>query len=117
MGDDFWRDRFGPMLADTEAVPFGARRYAAFFVEPVQSEAGIRIPPPDHLARVGELCHRDGSLPVVDEVQTGMFRTGRFLASQGRGADPDIVVLAKALSGGLVPVSAVLITDEIYESV
>ncbi len=127
MGDGFWKDKFGPMLSDTAGVPFGdlaalARlletgQYAAFFVEPVQSEAGIRVPDPAYLAAAAELCHRHGTLFVLDEVQTGMFRTGTFLAAHQFGVRPDIVILAKALSGGLVPVSAVLMTDEIYESV
>ena len=127
MGDEFWRDKFGPMLEGTEAVPFGdlhalreklaARRHAAFFVEPVQSEAGLRIPDPNYLAQAKELCHRYGSLLVLDEVQTGMFRTGPFLAAHEFKTEADIVILAKALSGGLVPVSAVLMTDEIYDAV
>ncbi|MFN7925855.1 MAG: aspartate aminotransferase family protein [Bryobacteraceae bacterium] len=127
MDGEFWRDRFGPMLSDTAAVPFGdsaaleaklaTGRYAAFFVEPVQSEAGIRVPPREYLRKAKELCRRHGALLVLDEVQTGMFRTGRFLAAHEFGVDGDIVILAKALSGGLVPVSAVLMRDEIYESV
>jgi ornithine--oxo-acid transaminase len=127
MGDAFWRDRFGPMLPGTDAVPFGdlaalreklaTRQYAAYFVEPIQSEAGIRIPDPEYLAEAKELCRRHGSLLVLDEVQTGMFRTGLFLAAHHFHVQADMVVLAKALSGGLVPVSAVLMTDEVYSSV
>jgi ornithine--oxo-acid transaminase len=127
MGDDFWRDKFGPMLPATDAVPFGdlpalrerlaTGRFAAFFVEPIQSEAGIRVPDENYLAQAKELCQRYGSLLVLDEVQTGMFRTGRFLAAHAFKVQADIVVLAKALSGGLVPVSAVLMTDEVYASV
>lgn len=127
MGDEFWRDKFGPMLPETESVPFAdldalrdklaTRRYAAFFVEPVQSEAGIRLPHPDFLSHAKELCQRYGSLLVLDEVQTGMFRTGRFLAGHSYHVEADIVILAKALSGGLVPVSAVLMTDAIYDAV
>ncbi|MBZ5608941.1 MAG: aspartate aminotransferase family protein [Acidobacteriia bacterium] len=127
MGDPFWRDGFGPMLSGTEAVPFGdllaleqrlaARTVAAFIVEPVQSEAGIRIPPPEYLRQARNLCRRYGTLFVLDEVQTGMYRTGPFLASQDSGADPDMVILAKALSGGLVPSAALLMTDPVYDSV
>ena len=132
MGDAFWKDKFGPMLSGTVAVPFGdlaaleqtlsSGRYAAFFVEPVQSEAGIRVPEPQYLAEAARLCHRHGTLLVLDEVQTGMFRTGTFLAAHQFGLDqkdtqPDIVILAKALSGGLVPVSAVLMTGDVYHSV
>ncbi len=127
MGDGFWKDKFGPMLSDTAGVPFGdlgalkqrlaAGRYAAFFVEPVQSEAGIRVPDANYLAEAAQLCRRHGALFVLDEVQTGMFRTGTFLAAHQFNVQPDIVILAKALSGGLVPVSAVLMTNEVYRSV
>jgi ornithine--oxo-acid transaminase len=127
MGDPFWSDGFGPMLPDTHAVTFGdlealerqlaTRRFAAYIVEPVQSEAGIRIPDPDYLRTAQTLCRRYGSLFVLDEVQTGMYRTGPFLASHKFGLDPDIVVLAKALSGGLVPVGATLMSDAVYDSV
>ena len=124
---DYWRKDFGPLLSDTVIVPFddlqalakelASRRHAAFFVEPIQSEGGIRIPGENYLREAQELCRRYGTLMVADEVQTGMFRTGPFLASHHFGVEPDIVVLAKALSGGLVPVSAVLMRDRVHESV
>jgi ornithine--oxo-acid transaminase len=127
MDDPFWREGFGPLLPDTEAVPFGdlaalesklaARRAAAFIVEPIQAEAGIRIPPPGYLESARALCNKYGTLLVLDEVQTGLYRTGPFLASQAASADPDMVILAKALSGGLIPSGAVLLTDDIYRSV
>ncbi len=127
MDDAFWRDGFGPLLPDTEAVPFGDlpaleaklqhREIAAFIVEPIQSEAGIRLPPPGYLEGAQAVCRRYGTLFVLDEVQTGMFRTGRFLAAHHYGLEPDIVVLAKALSGGLIPCGAVLMSDSIYDSV
>ncbi len=127
MDDAFWRDGFGPLLPDTEAVPFGdlaalegklrTRKIAAFIVEPVQSEAGIRVPAAGYLAAAQAACHKYGTLFVLDEVQTGMFRTGRFLAAQHYNLDPDMVVLAKALSGGLVPCGAVLMSNRIYDSV
>ncbi|MDP9169393.1 MAG: aspartate aminotransferase family protein, partial [Acidobacteriota bacterium] len=127
MGDEFWRAKFGPMLPDTRAIPFNdldalaaqlaTKRYAAFFVEPIQSEAGIRLPEADYLKEAQQLCARHGVLFVLDEVQTGMYRTGRFLAAQHYGAEPDMVIMAKALSGGLVPCSAVLMSDRVYEAV
>jgi ornithine--oxo-acid transaminase len=127
MGDPFWRDGFGPMLSGTEEVPFGdlekleeklvTRACAAFIVEPVQAEAGIKTPPPNYLEAAQNLCRRYGTLFVLDEVQTGMYRTGPFLTSQQYRVQPDMVVLAKALSGGLIPVGAVLMSDEIYEAV
>jgi ornithine--oxo-acid transaminase len=94
-----------------------SERYAACILEPVQAEAGIQLPPADYLRTVRKLCAKYGSLLILDEVQTGMFRTGTFLAAQQYGVTPDMVVLAKALSGGLVPVSAVLMTDDVYRSV
>jgi ornithine--oxo-acid transaminase len=127
MGDPFWREGFGPMLSDTAEVPFGdleslerqlsSRRFAAFFLEPIQAEGGVRMPPDSYLKGAQELCRRNGTLFVLDEVQTGMYRTGRFLASHYFGTDPDMVVLAKALSGGLIPSGAVLLSDPVYEAV
>ncbi len=127
MDDAFWRGSFGPMLAEVETVPFGdiaalearlaTRRFAAFVVEPIQAEAGIRIPPADYLRRAHELARKSGTIFVLDEVQTGMYRTGPFLAAHHFEASADIVVLAKALSGGLVPVSATLMRDDIYDAV
>lgn len=127
MSEPYWRGKFGPMLGDTASVPFGdidalreklrTKNYAAFFVEPVQSEAGIIVPAPEYLNAAKELCSRFGTLLVLDEVQTGLYRTGRFIAAHHFHVEPDMVILAKALSGGLVPVSAVLMTDRIYNSV
>jgi ornithine--oxo-acid transaminase len=127
MTDPFWREGFGPMLADASTVPFGdipalerqlaTRKFAAFIVEPIQGEAGIRVPDPAYLQTAQAACRRYGALFVLDEVQTGMYRTGPFLAAHHYGVDPDMVVMAKALSGGLVPSAAVLMTDEIYGAV
>jgi len=127
MGSDFWREGFEPLLPETQAIPFGdlpalearvaTRKIAAFFLEPIQGEAGIQLPPPGYLEAAGKLCRRYGTLFVLDEVQTGMHRTGPFLASQDSGADPDMVILAKALSGGLIPCGAVLATDKVYDAV
>jgi ornithine--oxo-acid transaminase len=127
MDDPFWRGNFGPLLPETVAIPFNdlasieqqlaTRQYAAFICEPIQAEGGIRLPAPEYWSQVQALCRRYGTLLVLDEVQTGMHRTGPFLASHIYDARPDMVILAKALSGGLVPVSAVLMTDEIYSSV
>jgi len=86
-------------------------------VEPVQAEAGIRIPDPGYLAAAQALCRRYGTLLVLDEVQTGLYRTGPFLAAHRYGVEPDMVVLAKALSGGLVPVGALLASNAVADSV
>jgi len=127
MGDGFWSRGFGSLLPDTQEVPFNdpvalerhlaSKSYAMFIVEPVQGEGGIRLPREGYLKQARELCRRYGTLFVVDEVQTGFYRTGKFLASHHYGVDADMVVLAKALSGGLIPSGAVLMTDPIYRSV
>lgn len=123
----FWREGFGPLLPGTEAVPFGSlqelaeklatKRFAAFIVEPVQAESGVVVPPGDYLREAQSLCWRSGTLFVLDEVQTGLYRTGPFLAAHHFGLEPDMVVLAKALSGGLVPSGAVLMSDPVCNSV
>ncbi|MGO9462201.1 MAG: aspartate aminotransferase family protein [Rhodomicrobium sp.] len=127
MSNNFWKEGFGSMLPATEFVPFGdieelerklaTKSFAAFIVEPIQAEGGILVPPPDYFAAAQALCRRYSTLFVLDEVQTGFFRTGSFLAGHRFGADPDIVILAKAISGGLIPCSAVLMTDAVYRSV
>jgi ornithine--oxo-acid transaminase len=127
MSDKFWREGFGPLLADTASIPFGdlaalerdlkSKRFAAYIVEPIQSEAGVCVPHRDYLRAAESLCRRYGTLFVLDEVQTGLYRTGPFLAAHHFGVEPDMVVLAKALSGGLVPCGAVLMSDAICSSV
>lgn len=127
MGNPYWKKGFEPLLPGAEQVTFGdlreletrlgTRRCAAFIVEPIQAEAGVRVPDPEYLQQAQSLCRRYGTLFVLDEVQTGMYRTGPFLAAHHFGLEPDMVVLAKALSGGLVPSGAVLMSDPIYESV
>jgi len=127
MNDAFWREGFGPLLPDTHGVPYGdiaaletavaKKHYAAFIVEPIQAEGGIHVPARAYLRQAQELCRRTGTLFVLDEVQTGMYRSGTFLAAHQFDVQPDMVVLAKALSGGLMPVSAVLMTNKIYHAV
>jgi ornithine--oxo-acid transaminase len=127
MSDAFWREGFGPLLPETSSIPFGdldalerelkSKRFAAFIVEPVQSEAGVCVPHPEYLRTAEALCRRHGTLFVLDEVQTGMYRTGAFLAAHHFGVEPDMVILAKAMSGGLVPCGAVLMSDAICDSV
>lgn len=125
--NEFWRSGFGPLLPRTEAIPFNdldaaeqrlqTRKFAAFFLEPIQSEGGIKLPSPGYLKQVQALCKRYGTLLVLDEVQTGMFRTGKFLAAHAFDVQADMVVLAKALSGGLIPVAAVLMTEQVNHAV
>jgi ornithine--oxo-acid transaminase len=127
MSNPFWRGNFGPMLPETEAAPFldleslarklSTKRFAAFITEPVQAESGVRIPSAEYMREAQALCRRYGTLFVLDEVQTGLYRTGEFLAAHHFGVAPDMVVLAKALSGGLVPCGAVLMSREVCDSV
>jgi ornithine--oxo-acid transaminase len=127
MDTPFWSDGFGPMLPETQAVPFGdlaaletalaTRGYAALVLEPIQAEAGVIVPTAEYLQGAQALCRRFGTLFVLDEVQTGLYRTGPFLAAHHFDVEPDMVVLAKALSGGLVPIGAVLMSDAVYGSV
>ena len=127
MSDGFWREGFGPLVPETKTVPFGSldalerelksKKFASFIVEPIQSEGGVCVPAQEYLLGSEELCRKYGTLFVLDEVQSGMYRTGKFLAAHSFGVNPDIVILAKALSGGLVPVGAVLMSEEICDSV
>jgi ornithine--oxo-acid transaminase len=89
---------------------------AAFIVEPIQGH-GVNLPDQGYLAEAARLCRRHGALLIADEVQTGLGRTGRFLACEHDGVEPDMVLLAKALSGGFVPVSAVVMRKTIFERV
>jgi ornithine--oxo-acid transaminase len=126
-GDQSFREGFAPFLTDCREIPFNdlaaleaeLRRgdVAAFIVEPIQGK-GVNIPSPGYLRDAIALCRKHGALFVDDEVQTGLGRTGRFLAIEHDGElDPDIVVLAKSLSGGFVPVGAVLSRRWIHEKV
>ncbi|WP_342729272.1 ornithine--oxo-acid transaminase [Bradyrhizobium sp. B097] len=111
------RDHFGPFAPGFKIIPFGdaaaleqaiTANTAAFLVEPVQGEAGVIIPPPGYFARVRELCTTRNVMLVLDEIQTGLGRTGKLLAEQHEGIEADVTLLGKALSGGFYPVSAVL---------
>src|SRR5437764_3361394 len=114
-GNDEFRERFGPLLPGCDEIPFGDLTalerqlsrgdVAAFIVEPVQGK-GVYIPPAGYLQEAQELCARAGALMIVDEVQTGLGRTGRFLALEHWDVQPDLVTISKALSGGYVPVGA-----------
>jgi ornithine--oxo-acid transaminase len=125
-GNAEFRDGFGPLLPGCDPVPFGdadalARELArgdvaAYIVEPVQGK-GVNLPPADYLEQAQKLCHEAGALFVCDEVQTGIGRTGRFLALEHWGLQPDMVCVAKALSGGLVPIGAVLVSREAFDKV
>ena len=126
IGDKMFRSGFEPMLPACFEVPFNdlaaleralaSRNVAAFIVEPIQGK-GVNVPDPHYLREAARLCRRHGTLFVADEIQTGLGRTGRFLALEHYDVEPDMVLLAKALSGGHVPVGALLMRKRIYESV
>lgn len=125
-GDAIFREGFGPLLPACDGVPFGDEQalqrelergdVAAFVVEPVQGK-GVNLPPEGYLQAAQRLCKAAGALFVCDEVQTGLGRTGRFLALEHWELQPDMVCLSKALSGGLVPIGALLVSREAFEKV
>ncbi|HKL63225.1 MAG TPA: aminotransferase class III-fold pyridoxal phosphate-dependent enzyme, partial [Woeseiaceae bacterium] len=110
--DESYRAGFGPFPPGFRLVEFGdaealeasiTANTAAFLVEPMQGEGGIVIPPPGYLAACQEICRRHNVLLICDEIQTGLGRTGRFLASEHDGVVPDGLILGKALGGGILP--------------
>jgi ornithine--oxo-acid transaminase len=121
-----FRDRFGTLLPGCQSIPFGdlgalqreldAGNVAAYVVEPIQGK-GVFVAPEGYLRGASELCHAHGALLAIDEVQTGLGRTGTFFAFEQWDVVPDLVSVAKALSGGYVPVGAVIATDEIVQRV
>jgi ornithine--oxo-acid transaminase len=125
-GDRIFRDGFGPLLPDCHEVPFddlealaqllAARQMAAFIVEPIQGK-GVILPGEEYLSGARDLCRKYGTLFIADEIQTGLGRTGRFLAIDHWGVEPDMVLISKALSGGHVPIAALLARKEIFERV
>lgn len=116
------KEAFEPMLAGVIHVPYGdlaalraVERFDALIVEPIQGEAGVIVPPPGYLRAVRALCDERNALLILDEVQTGLGRTGKWFAHEGSGAPPDIMCLAKGLGGGL-PIGACLARPEVAEA-
>ena len=117
------KEGFGPYMPGIEVVPYNDTdalakaledpNVCAFLVEPIQGEAGVMVPDNGYLKKAHELCKSKNVLLICDEVQTGLCRTGKMLASDHEGIRPDMIILGKALSGGMLPVSAVLCDDEI----
>ena len=127
VGDDFFKEGFGPLLPGCARVPFGdldrleaalrRRDVAAFIVEPIQGRM-VTMPPSGYLQAAQALCRRYGTLFVLDEIQTGLGRTGKWFALEHAGPsalEPDMVLVGKALSGGYMPVAAMVTTREIYQ--
>jgi ornithine--oxo-acid transaminase len=120
--EEQYRDGFGPFMPGFKLIPYGdtgaleraiTPHTVAFFVEPIQGEGGVVIPPEGYIRRVREICTHHNVLMVADEIQTGLGRTGKLLACEHEGVRPDVVTLGKALSGGMYPVSAVLSSREV----
>ncbi|MBT3185651.1 MAG: ornithine--oxo-acid transaminase [Nitrospina sp.] len=116
-----YRDGFGPFAPGFVTIPFGdaeALEWAitpntvAFLVEPIQGEGGIIIPPAGYLKKVREICDRHNVLLILDEIQTGLGRTGKLFAEEHEGIESDLTLVGKALSGGFYPISAVLSNKE-----
>ncbi|MGF1510784.1 MAG: aspartate aminotransferase family protein [Myxococcota bacterium] len=124
MGESIFRQGFGPMLPDFHAVPMNdlgalervlrSRSIAAFFFEPVQGK-GVNIPDDGFLCEAGRLCRKYGTLIVADEIQTGLGRTGKMWAVEHCCVEPDMLLIAKALSGGHVPVGAIVSTKQVFD--
>ena len=124
IGRAAYKEPFEPLMPGFKTVPFGdieAMRSAvtddtaAIILEPIQGEGGIHIPPDDYLPEIRKLCDEKEILLILDEIQTGMARTGKMFASEHWGVVPDIMTLAKSLGGGVYPISATIFKEEIQD--
>lgn len=122
--DPQYRRGFGPYLPGFKIIPYDdalaleraiTSNTVAFLVEPIQGESGIRVPKEGYLKQCRDLCKKNNVLLICDEIQTGLGRTGKLLASHHEGVKPDGIVLGKALGGGLLPVSLFLTSDEVMQ--
>jgi ornithine--oxo-acid transaminase len=122
--DPVSRHGFGPFTPGFTIIPFGdiealeasiTPETVAFMVEPIQGEAGVILPPPGYLKQARDLCRRHNVVMVLDEIQTGLGRTGKLLAEEHEGIEADITLVGKALSGGFYPVSAVLSNSQVLD--
>jgi len=120
--DQQYREGFGPFTPGFEIIPYNDadalaaaidENTVAFLVEPIQGEAGVLVPDAGYLARARELCSANNVLLMVDEIQTGLGRTGKMFAFEHDGITPDVIIIGKALSGGTLPVSAVVSRAEV----
>jgi ornithine--oxo-acid transaminase len=117
-----YRDGYGPYAPGFKIIPFGDAEAlekavtpytVAFLVEPIQGEAGVIVPPSGYLRTAREICNQNNVVLILDEIQTGLGRTGKFLAEEHDGIQSDVTLIGKALSGGFLPVSAVLSNKEV----
>lgn len=108
---------FNDIASLSKALDVHGRDTAAFIVEPIQGEAGIMVPDDDYLQKVKALCEKHNVLLICDEIQTGIARTGKLLCHEWSGIKPDMVLLGKAISGGMYPVSCVLASKDIMLTV
>lgn len=125
-GEQIFREGFGPLLPNCKAIPFNnlealeqalsSKEVAAFMVEPIQGK-GVNIPDDHYFPEVERLCKKYGTLFVADEIQTGIGRSGKFWAIDHWHVNPDMILMAKALSGGFIPIGAVAMTSKIMDSV
>jgi putrescine aminotransferase len=125
-GREKYKEPFRPLLADIVHIPFGNAeaasqaidsQTAAFIVEPIQGEGGVIVPPEGYLIACQDACRRAKALLIVDEVQTGFGRTGKLWGCDYEGVKPDLLTLAKALGGGVMPIGAVMGTAQVWEKV
>ncbi|MCL6472188.1 MAG: aminotransferase class III-fold pyridoxal phosphate-dependent enzyme [Firmicutes bacterium] len=122
-GRPAYREPFKPLIPEVDHVPFGDinslraainDNTAAVILEPVQGEGGVNVPPSGYLRAVRQLCDETGVLLILDEVQTGFGRTGKMFACEHEGVTPDIMALAKALGGGVMPIGAFIATPKAF---
>ena len=125
-GKEKWRMYQHPLMECVDHIPFGDAAalenalskncYLAFYVEPIQGEGGVIVPPDGYLVKARELCTRYDAIMVVDEIQTGCGRTGRMWCVEYEGIVPDVIVFAKGFSGGLIPFGGYICKEEVYDA-
>ncbi len=124
-GREKYKSKFKPLIGGCDSVPFGEtdnlkekladRDIAAFIVEPIQGEGGIIVPPGGYLKRVSELCSENDALLILDEIQTGMGRTGTMFACEIEGIEPDLMTVSKSLGGGMMPIGALITSEKVWK--